>query len=66
MGNPRDKLFSDLVHDIMSGEEDLMIAEQNGRKPDQWMQDRIDGVRRSYDALLDVWPIVPGNGTQEE
>jgi hypothetical protein len=51
MENPRDKLFSDLVRDIIYGEEDLMIAEQNGRKLDEWMQDRIDGVRRSYEAL---------------
>jgi len=60
-----DKLFHDLVQNIITGEEDLEIAKQNGRPLDQWMMDRIDDVHRSYEMLLCVWPL-NAKDSQEE
>jgi len=66
MQNPGNEYFLQIVRNIMSAEEDLGIARQNGRQLDQWMQDRIDDIRWSTAELLRIWPIVPGRGTREE
>ena len=66
MDNPDNDYFMQIVRNIMSAEEDLAIARENGRPLDQWMQDRIDDIRWSTAELLRIWPIVPGHGTQVE
>lgn len=66
MDSPENEYFLQIVRQKASAEEDLAIANENGRPLDQWGQDRIDEVRWLTFELLRIWPIVEGRGTEKE
>jgi hypothetical protein len=50
---------------MQSVQEDLDIAYGNGRKRDQWMEDREKEIVTIREAINRLWPLT-GRGTEKE
>lgn len=63
--NMEDEAFGNLTRYMMGLQDDIDLAPPH-KEGTEWLNDRVESLRSCYRDLLNLWPIVPGRGTQEE